>query len=58
MLGQGLRQHLRPEWVLGLRRQVEVWAKLWEEVGFVALAGSVALNSCVPEGLALQVVWV
>ena len=44
--------------MLGLRRQVEVWAKLWEEVGFVALAGSVALNSCVPEGLVLQVVWV
>lgn len=31
--------------------------KLWEEVGFAALAGAVALNSCVQEGWALQVVW-
>lgn len=32
--------------------------KLWEEAGFVALAGSAALNSCVQEEWALRVVWV
>lgn len=43
---QGLRQHLRPDPTPGLGRQVGVWAPLWEGVGFVALAGAVAWNSC------------
>lgn len=58
MLGRGLRLRLGPEPVLGPGQRAGVWVKLWEEAGFVALAGAEALNSCVQVGWALQVVWV
>lgn len=52
-------QHLKPERVLLLLLGwAGVWAMLWKEAGFAALAGAVAWNSCARVGWAWRAVWV